>query len=78
MRTKTVVNIQINQSHYKLDVDEVSGAGFKELAGIPLENMLFRESKGPGDDEQIQNETVVHVRSGDKFYDMPQGTFGRI
>jgi hypothetical protein len=78
MKTKTVINIHINQHHYKLDVDEISGAGLKELAGIPLENMLFREVHGPGDDEQIQSESVVHLKSGDKFYDMPPGNFGRV
>jgi hypothetical protein len=31
---------------------------------------------GPGDDEQIQNDTLVHLHNGDHFYDMPPGNFG--
>jgi Multiubiquitin len=76
--TKIKVNITIDGTHYKLDRDEISGAELKQLAGIAELNLLFREVRGPGDDEQIADETVVHLKSGDKFYDMPQGNFGRI
>jgi len=29
-----------------------------------------------GDDEQVQNDTVVHLHNGDYFYDMSPGNFG--
>ena len=78
MDTKTVVtNIVIDGKHYQVHTQEMTGAGIKALAGIPAGNLLFREVHGPGDDEQVQNETVVHLHNGDHFYAMPPGTFGQ-
>jgi len=74
---KTKTNIVINNHHYQVDVDQMTGAQLKELAGIPEANLLFREVHGPGDDELIQNETLVHLHDGDHLYDMPPGNFGR-
>jgi hypothetical protein len=74
--TKTKTTIQINHQHYEVSSEQMAGAQIKALAGIPDANLLFREVHGPGDDEQILNETVVHLRSGDHFYDMPPGNFG--
>ncbi len=75
--TKVKINIQINHQHFQVDVEEMTGAQLKGLAGIPAGNLLFREVHGPGDDEQIQNDTVVELHNGDHFYDMPPGNFGR-
>jgi len=78
MDTKTVVvNIVIDGKHYKVHTHEMTGAALKALAGIPDGNLLFREVHGPGDDEQVQNGTVVELHNGDHFYEMPPGTFGR-
>lgn len=78
METKTdIVNILIDGKHYKVQTLDMTGAALKNLAGIPPSNLLFREVHGPGDDEQVQNDTVVHLHDGDQFYDMPPGTFGR-
>ena len=74
---KTTINIRIDQQHYKVHTEEMSGAQLKELASIPTANLLFREVKGPGDDEQIADSTVVHLHNHDEFYDMPPGNFGR-
>jgi Multiubiquitin len=76
MATKTVVNINIDNKHYQVHVEDMTGAALKHLAGIQDINLLFREVHGPGDDEQIQNDTVVHLHNGDHFYDMPPGNFG--
>ena len=75
--TKVKINIQINHQHFKVDLDEMTGAQLKALGGIPPDNLLFREVHGPGDDEQINNDTVVKLLNGDRFYDMPPGNFGR-
>ena len=77
MDTKININIKIDHKHYQVHVREITGAELKHVAGIPETNLLFREVHGPGDDEQIQNETVVHLHDGDEFYDMPPGNFGR-
>lgn len=78
MKMKTKVSIHINGVHYKLDTDELTGAALKQLAGIPAANLLFREVHGPGadDDEQIPDDSLIHFKDGDHFYDMPQGNFG--
>ena len=55
---------------------EMTGAQLKALAGIPETNLLFLEVHGPGEDEPIANDTVVHLRDGERFYDMPPGNFG--
>jgi hypothetical protein len=78
MDTKTItINIVIDDNHYKVHTEEMTGAQLKALAGIPEANLLFLEVHGPGDDELIQNDTVVHLHDGDHFYDMPPGNFGR-
>jgi hypothetical protein len=76
METKVKINIQINHQHYKVDVEQMTGAQIKALGGIPEQNLLFREVHGPGEDEQIRDDTVVHLHNGDHFYDMPPGNFG--
>jgi hypothetical protein len=76
-KTHVKINIRINQAHYKVEVEQMSGTQLKELAAIPTANLLFREVHGPGDDEQISDTTVVHLHDGDEFYDMPPGNFGR-
>lgn len=76
MSTKTITNILINNHHYKLEADTVTGLELKQLAGIPSENMLFREARGHGDDEPIDDHATITVRDGDRFYDMPPGNFG--
>ena len=75
-QTRIKINIQINQQHFQVDVEEVTGTQLKALGGVPADNLLFREVHGPGDDEQIQNDTVVELLNGDHFYDMPPGNFG--
>jgi hypothetical protein len=77
METRTItINIVIDDRHYQVHTEEMTGAQLKALAGIPEANLLFLEVHGPGDDELIQNDTVVHLHDGDHFYDMPPGNFG--
>lgn len=77
MDTKTItINVVIDDKHYQVHTEEMRGAQLKALAGIPEANLLFLEVHGPGDDELIQNDTVVHLHDGDHFYDMPPGNFG--
>jgi hypothetical protein len=74
--TKVTINIIINDKHYQVHTETMTGEHLKQLADIPPANLLFREVHGPGDDDQIQNDTVVHLHDGDRFYDMPPGNFG--
>ncbi len=54
----------------------MTGVQLKTLGGIPEQYLLFREVHGPGEDERNHNDTVVHLRDGDHFYDMSPGNFG--
>lgn len=76
IETKLDITIIINDHPYHVHVEEMTGLEIKQLAGIPENNLLFRETHGPGDDEKIENNSKVHLRDGDKFYDMPPGNFG--
>ncbi|MHB8438519.1 MAG: multiubiquitin domain-containing protein [Acidimicrobiales bacterium] len=77
MEAKTeTINIIIDDKHYQVHAETMTGAQLKALAGIPPNNLLFLEEHGPGDDELITNETTVHLHDGDHFYDMPPGNFG--
>jgi hypothetical protein len=70
METKVDIHIVIDRHEYTVHEKEMTGAQLKALAGI------FLEVHGPGEDEQIQNDTVVHLRDGEQFFDMPPGNFG--
>lgn len=68
--------VHINQAVYEFETEEVTGADLKAAAAIPATNLLFREVRGPDDDEPIADGQVVRLQRGDHFYDMPPGNFG--
>jgi hypothetical protein len=76
VEARTKICIYINQHRHEVGSGQVTGTQLKALAAIPENNLLFREAHGPGDDEQIQDQTLVHVHDGDHLYDMPPGNFG--
>lgn len=76
MTTNTITNILINNHHYKLDIEQLTGSQLKSLDGISPSNTLYREARGQGDDEPIDDNTPIQLHDGDRFYDMPQGNFG--
>jgi hypothetical protein len=76
METKVDIHIMIDHREYNVHQTEMTGAQLKALAGIPGTNLLFLEVHGPGEDEAIANDTAVHLRDGEHFYDMPPGNFG--
>jgi hypothetical protein len=78
MEPQTVINLIINKKHYQVHVEQMTGADLKRLGEIPPANLLFLDVPGPGEDQQIHDDTVVQLRDGDSFYDMPQGNFGSL
>lgn len=76
MDTKTVINIIVNDTHLKLDSDTATGAELKQLADVPAANLLFRDLPGHQEDPPVADDDAITVKSGDRFYDMPQGNFG--
>ncbi len=71
-----VINIHINDVHYKLDRTQYTGAELAVLAGIPAGNQLFIDLPGNGDDSPVGPDEQLTVRSGMKFYDVPVGNLG--
>ncbi len=76
MENKTDIHITIDHNEFAVHVTEMTGAQLKALAGIADTNLLFLEVDGPGEDEPIPDDKLVHLRNGEHFYDMPPGNFG--
>lgn len=68
--------IVIADKHFKVNDRIRTGLQLKEMAAIPLQNHLFLEIPGPGEDEQIQDDFAVPMRDGLHFYDVPVGNLG--
>lgn len=68
------VHIFINKRKYELDGSVQTGAGLKQLAGIALQDVLFRQV--PGEDEVIGNDTKVTLKNGDHFHSQPPADYG--
>lgn len=75
------ITILINQKPYNAPKAEMTGREIKELGGGPLDYLLVKVVKDPdpvagGDDEIIGDETLVKLKSGDKFRIVNAATFG--
>jgi len=70
------IPIFINDTKYFVTKDQMTGAELKELAKIPIGNRLFKEIPGEKPDQPIADDTVVELKAGDKFYDLPPGVVG--
>ena len=72
--TSKAIKIFINKREYHLDCPEQSGASLKELAGIPLEDVLFLQ--GRCEDEVIANDAKVVLRECDELHSQPPANYG--
>jgi len=68
------IHIFINKRQYQLENAVQSGADLKKLAGITLQDVLFRQV--PGEDEVIGNDTSVTIKNGDHFHSQPPADYG--
>ncbi|HMM95060.1 multiubiquitin domain-containing protein [Phycicoccus sp.] len=75
-KPNTVINIHINDEHYKVTRGAMTGAELAQLAGVPVGNQLFLEVPGAGDDRPIAPAETVELKSGMRFYDVPVGNLG--
>jgi hypothetical protein len=75
-RMERRIPIFINDSRHFITDPTLTGAELKILGGIPPQNKLFRETRGSGADEEIRDNETVHVKPGDRFYDLPVGVVG--
>lgn len=70
------VTIFINEEREVAEKENMTGAEIKALGGVPAGNRLFKEEPGSHPDTQIGDDEVVHLKNGDKFYDLPPGVVG--
>jgi hypothetical protein len=64
----------INKAKYELREAVQTGAALKQLAGIELSHVLFRQR--PGDDEVITNDMTVTLKNGDHLHSQPPADYG--
>ena len=70
------IHIAIDNVHYEVHEQFLTGAQLLALGGLPAGDQLFREVPGPGDDESIPRDKPVELHEGEKFYAVPVGNFG--
>jgi hypothetical protein len=68
------VHIFINKQKYELEHAVQVGAALKQLARIPLSDVLFLQR--PGDDEVIGNDAKVTLKNGDHLHSQPPADYG--
>lgn len=72
--TTTAIKVFINKHEYRLEYPEQTGASLKELAGIPLCDVLFLQ--GRCEDEVIANDAKVLLRDCDQLHSQPPANYG--
>ena len=68
------IHIFINKQKYELEHAVQTGSALKQLAGIPLSDVLFLQR--PGDDEVIGNDAKVTLKNGDHLHSQPPADYG--
>lgn len=68
--------IFVDDKKFKVEQTSMTGADIKALAGVDPSYQLFLEREGH-EDEQIQDNQSVPIKSGLHFYSVPPATFGR-
>lgn len=71
---KHPIVIHINRRQFRLENPVQTGRALKQLAGIPLEDVLFLD-RHP-DDLVVANDSVVTLRQGDHLHSQVPATYG--
>ena len=74
MQPERTIQIVINKKKFDLQDSTQTGANLKNLAGIPLSDVLFLQR--PHEDEVIANETSIEVKNGNHFHSQPPADYG--
>src|SRR5690349_3858807 len=74
MQHEHPIHIFINKKKYELDNPVQTGASLKNLAGIPLSDVLFLQR--PGEDEVIPNDKQITLKNGDHLHSQPPADYG--
>jgi hypothetical protein len=68
------IHIFINKKRYEVKDHVQTGASLKELAGIPLNDVLFLQR--PGEDDVIPNDKKITLKNDDCFHSQPPADYG--
>jgi hypothetical protein len=68
------VHIFINKKKFELEHHVQTGEHLKQLAGIPLGDVLFLQR--PGEDEVIPNHAKITLKDGEHFHSQPPADYG--
>ncbi|MBI1948533.1 MAG: multiubiquitin domain-containing protein [Deltaproteobacteria bacterium] len=68
------IHVFINRKRFELKDPVQTGKALKELAGIPLTDVLFLRQ--PGKDAVIGNDEKVKLKDGDHLYSQPAADYG--
>ena len=68
------IHIFINKKKHELEHATQTGAYLKELAEIPLGDVLFLQR--PGEDEVIVNDAKINLKNGDHLHSQPPADYG--
>jgi hypothetical protein len=68
------IHVFIDRKKYDLEDPNQTGRALKELAGIPLGDVLFLDQ--PGDDVVINNETTITLKNGAHLHSQPPADYG--
>jgi hypothetical protein len=74
MQPEHPIHIFINKKKYEIDDPVQTGASLKNLAGIPLHDVLFLQR--PGEDEVIPSDTKITLKNGDHLHSQPPADYG--
>lgn len=74
MQHEHPIQIFINKKKFEIDNPVQTGASLKNLAGIPLNDVLFLQRSG--EDEVIPNETKITLKNGDHLHSQPPADYG--
>lgn len=74
MQHEHPIHIFINKKKYEIDDPVQTGAILKNLAGTPLNDVLFLQR--PGEDEVIPNHAKITLKNGEHFHSQPPADYG--
>lgn len=74
MPPEHAIHVFINKKKFDLDNPVQTGAILKQLASIPLGDVLFLQQ--PGEDEVIANEAHVTLKNGAQLHSQPAADYG--
>ena len=74
MRPEHLIHVFINKKKFELENPVQSGESLKQLAGIPLGDVLFLQQ--PGEDKVIANEANITLKNGNQLHSQPAADYG--